>query len=377
MTMDVCHITIGSFYNLFSKKMKILLVTSRSDYGGGPLHVNQLLNNLKAEGFIPYLACPNGIPYGDEWRKVLPKEHIFNLPHRKFSVFKLLELIDFIKINKIELVHSHGNGAGTYSRCIKLFRKKTKIVHSFHGLTNQYESKLKKVLNISQSKFLKRFTDHFICVSNGEKDLAIKIGAIEMKKTTVVHNGIDDTNERVTYESNDGLFKIVTISRFDYQKNMTYAFNIAKLFSNSKRIKFIWIGDGPEYEKFVKKIETERIDNIELLGFIKEPKRYLKGAQLYLTTSRFEGLPYALIEANSLGLPIISTNVIGNNDVVLNNYNGFLFENVEEAVMSIKRLEESFELWSRFSDNSRNYFISNFTIENMINKIAKIYREIK
>lgn len=61
---------------------------------------------------------------------------------------------------------------------------------------------------------------------------------------------------------------------------------------------------------------------IDFVGFTKEPMKYLQSSDLYLSTSRFEGLPYGLIEAASVGLPIVASNVKGNNEVVNNGYNG-------------------------------------------------------
>ena len=91
--------------------MKILLITVRSDFGGGPRHVDQLINNLPQNIEI-YVAYPqDGTPYGQEWNSNSRIKSRINIPFRKFSTKTLFEIAKFIKENSINIVHSHGNGS--------------------------------------------------------------------------------------------------------------------------------------------------------------------------------------------------------------------------------------------------------------------------
>ena len=112
--------------------MKILLVTLRADWGGGPQHVDLLINNI-SEKFEIYVTCPNDKPYYEKWKNNPKVKDIFILPHRKFSFKKLIGLSNFVKNHNIEIIHSHGKGAGIYSRLLKLFNYNLKIIHTLHG----------------------------------------------------------------------------------------------------------------------------------------------------------------------------------------------------------------------------------------------------
>ena len=101
-----------------------------------------------------------------------------------------------------------------------------------------------------------------------------------------------------------------------------------------------------------------------------------KNADLYLSTSRFEGLPYALIEAASVGLPIVATDVVGNNEVVLHDYNGLVFKTEQEAVDAIKKLSINADLLNRYSINSRELYLKTFTMEKMISSIVDTYVQV-
>lgn len=350
--------------------MNILYITVRSDFGGGPRHVAQLISNL-SEKYKIYLAAPYGEPYGTEWRNNKKIKGILTIPYRRFSLKTLFQLKNYIKINDITIVHSHGNGAGIYSRLLKLLYPNIKVIHTFHGITNNYNSWYKYIANLMIGKGLKYLTDTFILVSNGEKQLGMQLGFINPRKSYVIYNGINDTGEKQR-KSNLKL-NVVTLSRFDFQKNMDMAFSIAQQFKENEHVIFTWIGDGDDFRRLKEQSIKEKI-NINFIGFSNEPIKYLKDADIYLSTSRFEGLPYALIEAASVGLPIIATDVEGNNECVIDKESGFLFTTVNQGVSFIKELQNE-SIRKKMGRQSRQFFLENFTLEKMIHKISLIYED--
>ena len=350
--------------------MKLLLITVRSDFGGGPRHVDQLIREL-SEKYEIFLAYPqDGDPYSKLWDEIIPAERHIYIPFRKFSIPALLSLYKFIKNNQIDIVHSHGNGAGFYSRFLKILGTKAKIVHTFHGITNNYSSKIKLWLNTLAGFLFHFFTNKFILVSNGEFNLAQKMHFLDSRKSKIIYNGIDDPNRKAISSK----FKVVTLSRFDYSKNMDLAFQIARTLKN-ENMEFVWVGNGEDWERLKKQSEEENL-NITFTGFSDHPLDYLAASTVYLSTSRFEGLPYALIEAASIGLPIVATNVVGNNEVVENNKNGFLFNTADEACTHLKNLLNDKDLTSRMSNESFAIFNKKFTTQQMISSLCSVYQDL-
>jgi len=357
-------------------KKNILLVTLRADWGGGPQHVDLSVNNLSEE-FNIYIACPNDKPYYDKWKQNAKVKNIFVLPHRKFSFKKLIELSNFIKKNNIGIIHSHGKGAGIYSRLLKIFNFNIRVVHTLHGFHIKEYSRMKKIIYIFIERLLALCTNKFINVSKGEQEICLKYKLYPINKSIVIYNGIKqlkkivDAKKRLKLENK---FIITTISRFDYQKNMSFAYKIAKRFKDNKKIIFLWVGDGND-KKILEK--QAKIDNLNIIftGFTKDIPLYLSATDIYLSTSRWEGLPYALIEAQSLGIPIIATDVIGNNEVVQHNKNGFLFTTVEEARNAIENLIKYPSIYNKFSKNALQHYKDNFEIQHIIKQIVKEYKK--
>ena len=355
--------------------MKILLLTVRADYGGGPQHIDLLINNL-SDGFDIFIACPNDEPYYYAWQNNKKVKGIHELIHRKFSLKKLFSLNSFIKKNQITILHSHGKGAGIYSRLLKIINPKLKIIHSLHGFNVQQYGKVKKKIYITIEKFLSLFTYQFINVSFGEQNLCLNNKIFKPNKSKVIHNGIHklirlkDAKQKLNLQDK---IVISTISRFDLPKNMFMAYTIAKMFKDYNNIIFLWIGDGPDKELLERKAKEEKL-NIYFTGFTKDIPFYLSATDIYLSTSLWEGLPIALIEAQSLGIPIVATDVVGNNEVTINNLTGFLFKDENEAFRQILKLINDNELYNQFSSNSIKYFEENFEIIKMVQKIEEIYK---
>lgn len=350
--------------------MNILIISVRSDFGGGPKHINQLIDNLP-ENINIFMAYPKvGDPYSVIWDNNIRIKNIIYIPYRKFSISSLFELKKFVIKHKIDIIHSHGNGAGFYSRALKIIGCKVKVIHTFHGISDKYTSKIKYLFNIISGRFLKYFTDDFILVSYGEFNSGIKKKILFESKSSVIYNGI---KKRSYNKSNSkDIINIVTISRFDYQKNMQLCYDIAYKFRNNSKIKFTWIGNGEDLPILKEKAKFHNV-NIDFIGFTTEPLDFLSKGNIYLSTSRFEGLPYALIEAASLGLPIIATDVVGNNECVINKYNGFLFKSFNEAIEYINMCINNPTLLNNMSKASYQHFENNFTISKMIRELTIIY----
>ena len=104
---------------------------------------------------------------------------------------------------------------------------------------------------------------------------------------------------------------------------------------------------------------------------------YVKNSILYLTVSRYEGLPLAVIEAMAMGKCIVASKVVGNVDCVKDKYNGRVIDlNVEDFVNSICELIENRELLEEYSRNSRKMYEDNFDIKKRINLLEDIYRQV-
>ena len=140
---------------------KILMISVRADYGGGPEHVFQLVRNISTQ-FDVYVALPCDKPYWGKFSRLLGSDKLIKIPHRRFSITELFKMLLFIKDNDIKVIHSHGKGAGLYSRLLKLIApSSTKVIHSFHGVGIGEYSFLPRRLYIIYERLFSYLTNFF------------------------------------------------------------------------------------------------------------------------------------------------------------------------------------------------------------------------
>ncbi|HED37605.1 MAG TPA: glycosyltransferase, partial [Ignavibacteria bacterium] len=364
-----------------NKNPNILIITSRADFGGGPKHISGLLNHLN-DKINFYIACPKDYPYYDMFSSMIGEKRIAVIPHRRFSLLRFVSLIKFVKRKKIDLIHSHGKGAGIYSRMLSPFTDRP-VIHTFHGLHIGEYNSVKRVLYLLVEKILSLFTKEFITVSDSERNQILLNKITNKNKLNKIENGVEIPRDKTaSFNTTERKLNIVTISRFDFAKNSFLLIPILKELIN-KKSKFNFtisiLGEGKGKENFKNEIASEGLsDNFKLLGAQINIAGYLINSFCYISTSKWEGMPLGVIEAMAVGLPVIATDVTGNKDVVKNNVNGFLFEieKPEEAAAFILRLAEDNDLWNRLSNSSKELTQKYYSAERMANETLDLYNRI-
>jgi glycosyltransferase involved in cell wall biosynthesis len=101
----------------------------------------------------------------------------------------------------------------------------------------------------------------------------------------------------------------------------------------------------------------------------------INNSKFYISTARYEGLPYSIIEALALGKPCIVSDCDGNRDLIQNDNNGFVIkgENIAEFNEKIKLLLNNEALLEKLSVNAKVCFNENYNIQRNIKKLEEIY----
>ncbi len=165
---------------------------------------------------------------------------------------------------------------------------------------------------------------------------------------------------------------ILSIGRLHYQKGFELAIKACrKLVDKGFNIKWNIIGDGEERENLTKLIKINNLENhVILLGLKSNPYPYIKQADIYAQTSRFEGKSIAIDEAKILQKPIIVTNFSTARDQITDGVNGLIVDMNSIAISEgIEQLIKDFEL--------KKTIISNLSKEELgteeeINKLYEI-----
>ncbi len=355
------------------------MISVRADHGGGPKHLFQLIFHLN-EKFNLFAACPNEPPYWEKYKSFLGASKLIEIPHRKFKFSKLLALRKFLSQNNIDIIHSHGKGAGIYSRLLSMMTK-AKCVHTFHGLHIDNYNRFLRIIYIWIERFLNSFTDKFISVSKSESERLLLILKLNNEKLSLIENGID-IPDNLAFPVLSSKLNVLTITRFDFAKNTLLFADIVLALEELGKLElfnFRVIGEGEDkiqFDKFIK--EHNLINAVQILDFTENIEEQYRNTFCYISTSRWEGLPLTVLEAMSFGIPVIATDVVGNQDLIKHGETGFLFNlnSPGDAAKYLVEIADNDELRNTISANCRKLTIDKFDIKIMIDKTASLYNTV-
>lgn len=365
--------------------MKKLLLISEPGSGGVKKNVVDIIKNINHKEFQVYLIYSN-IRADEDYlatlrfleKESLVKIYEVNDLQRNISLKK--DFTAFIKIFNIirkvqpDIVHCHSSKAGVLGRLASRIIDVKKIVYTPHAYIFQSPeiNRLRKIFYIILEKFLTCVcTNYVINVSYEERKFALdnKIGKSE--KFYVIHNGIENFSNAGTHSKEN---QIICVARMEAQKNPFEVLKIAEsLRDKGITVPIFFIGDGTYYKSVVKYAENKKLSNIYFLGYQPEVRKFLIKSKLFLSTSKYEGFPYVLLEALSCGTPILSSDVIGNRELTVNGITGWRYPlgNVDEAariIIDVIKGEKSIG-----PDYLVEYVNRNFSIRQMIEKLEHIY----
>ncbi len=139
------------------------------------------------------------------------------------------------------------------------------------------------------------------------------------------------------------------------------------------------VGDGPLEQVCIKLIHDLGLDTkIELAGYQRNSKVYYKMFDIFMLSSHYEGLPYSLLEAMSMGIPAVGTNVVGIKDLIFNGRTGYLAEegDFKGLAVSVINLLSNPQLLSEFSENAKKITRENFNFNNGIREYEEFYSSL-
>ena len=360
------------------KKTKILLISASSKTGGGPSHIFHLKDILKDE-YDFYLAMP----------KIYPKNKNFDLKNyleiaeRKISLIDILRLILFSRKNSIDIIHAHGKGAGIIARIIKIFLSKP-LIYTFHGIHTNCMNRFNKYLYIIYENITGWLDEEKVFVSLSEK-IQANNSKIFIGKNNIIINNSTKKMHRINWDEKKNNLKIgitnkkkniISMCRFVDQKNIFEIFKIAK---KLEFYNFIVLGDGYLFDKARIFLKNNDIKNVYLFGNKTDIFKYLYMSDLFLSTSLYEGHPISILEAMSIGLPIIASKVTSNIDTIKDNYSGFFYKlgDINDACKCIERVMQNSNLKLKISNNSFFTHRKLFSNAKMKNYYKLLYKKYK
>jgi len=358
--------------------MKILYLITRSERGGAQIHLLDILKNLPS-GCRPIVATGESGYLVQEARQLgIPVHHIPHLrqpisPANDFLACR--EIRALIKRESPDLVHAHTSKAGLLGRVAGRLTGTPTIFTAHTWSFADGISSFQRRVSIPIERFAGRIGGKVITVSRANEEIARRENITDDANLLTIWNGIPDTELRATPGSAE-VPTIVMVARFAAQKDQMSLVQALSGIDQPWRLRLV--GDGPTRPLIEAVAETLGLSaRIDFLGDRGDIAEVLASSDLFVLSTKWEGLPLSILEAMRAGLPVISSNVGGCSEAVEHGKTGFL-----TAPANVKQLRESLEnalssksLLKAMGQAGRNRFHRDFRIESMMSKLLDVYHE--
>ncbi len=348
-------------------KIKVLHLLSSNKYSGAENVACQIINAVGDKMEFAYSS-----PNGDIANSLKEK----NITYYPLTRFKAKELKKVIKEFNPTIIHAHDLKAIALAT---LAGGKIPIIAHVH--LNHPKAKKLSIRSLVMNYCLTRKkVKHIIWVSNSCFD-NYKFKNKVVKKSDIITNIIDckSLEEKANHaELQDGA-DVVYLGRLTYQKNPQRLISITKLLVNDiPNIKIAIIGSGDLMEECKGLAVQNGVDkNIKFYGFLSNGYGILKNSKMFLLTSRYEGYPMCVLEAQAFGLPIVSPDLGELNNLVVHGQTGYIYETDTAAKSFIEELLADKEKYSKIRFKVVEFSSKYNDINKYGNIIETIYKETK
>ena len=311
----------------------------------------------------------------------LPIQRNINILKDIIAIYKTTKIL---KKEKPDIIHAHSAKGGIVAKIVGKFLGipvlHTPQAYSFLSTSNNF----KRSLYLFIEKIFLFKGNKILASSNSEKNRAIREVGYPEERVVLFNNSIAPISKlnKLNIEKNWPNEYICSVGRPSFQKNIELMLDVLfEIKTNKPSIHLVLMGVGyhaPNLESVNAKIEALQLkENITLLEWTSREDIFniISNSQLYISTARYEGLPYSVIEALAIGKPIVVTNSDGNRDLVKHNVNGYIIddENIEGFSKEVMNILENKDISERFSKNAIQIFEENFNMLKNIKKLEQIY----
>ncbi|MDR2642472.1 MAG: glycosyltransferase family 4 protein [Planctomycetaceae bacterium] len=309
-------------------------------------------------------------------------------PYRDICAYYNLRrhLMDF----KPDVVHTHSAKAGIIGRLAAWNLKVPLVVHTVHGAPfYPYQNRFVRIFYQFCERFVARRCHAIISVADAMTDLMTKARIAPHEKFTTIYSGIEvdpflnseqfrtKTRERFGIGKDD--IVVGKIARLFYLKGHEYVVAAAESILHAVPVvKFMFVGDGILLEKFRRDVELRGISDRFVFTGLLPPEQIpavISAMDIVVHTSLREGLARVLPQALLAGKPVISYDIDGAREVVIDGVTGYLLppKSIKQLENAIIKLATSPDLRIKFGQNGKELCENKFDHHNMTAQIRKLY----
>ncbi len=357
----------------------------------------EIFKHLDLRRYEPHVVCRAEGPLTEELARlgiafhVVPEMIRSIRPHHDWPAYRRLRAL--FEREAFDVVHTHSSKPGVLGRIAARHAGVPAIVHHVHGYAfHEFSSPLGYWVGSQIERQIGRYCDRVIFVNQEERELSIRRGWLPAEKCVTVCTGVDcqalaDSRQSVgravfrrERRLRDDEVAILVSGRIDNQKQPLIIPEIAKTL-NTLLPRAAWrifvSGTGPLENDLIEAIHRCGVERrVELLGWQDDRLAMVRGCDVVLQPSLWEGLPASLIEAQAAGQAAVASDVKGNRELVTPD-NGFLCspKDASAYAAALAQLIADPALRETLGDAGRQQSQRHFQVSNY-RRVAELYDEM-
>ena len=363
----------------------MLLVHQPTD-GGVGRHVRDLAVGLAARGYEVLLggpAWPHGFdPHTEGVRQV--KLDLGRAISPRADSRALLKLGRVLREERPDIVHAHSSKAGALARVAKVCSPRVPVLYTPHGYSfaGYFSSELERFGYREVERALAPLATRVVCVCEAEANLAAKIGS--RRRVRVVYNGIAPDRGGPTDPVMVDLARrgpvLCALTQLRPGKGIETLIDAApSVLRAHPDLQIVVWGHGPELSALQARAAAAGVTGaLHFPGASSDPLSVLRGAQIFVHPSLAEAFPYVILEAMSVGVAIVASDVGGVGEALVDGESGVLVSPGDAPALAaalIASLDDAV-LASAMGQAARARFERHFTLQEMIDGTVAVYGEV-
>ncbi len=384
--------------------MRVCHLITKPELGGAQLTTLSILSNLPKDKYnISFITSPRGF-LSQEFSAL--KGHF--VPFLVRHINPIADIIAFIHIfliyrsQKYNIIHTHSSKAGILGRLAALLYNLTRrlcnvecvkcnVVHTVHGWSfNDYQHPIVKNLFIFLERIAARFTTRIICVSKSDIEKGLKYKIAPRDKFVLIKYGIPlaefkkpvvnilEKRKELGIKNQDPV--IGMISCLKPQKSpLDFIKASVRICEKMPDTNFLLVGDGVLKNRCKKALAPTPLNGRFIFsGWRRDVSEILDIMDVVVLTSKWEGMPIAIIEALCKGKPVVVTDTGGTRELVQDGINGYLaqpgsYEEIADKTIKILKDKQHFSV---MAENASASIDERFDSATMVNEVDRLYRSL-
>jgi len=370
--------------------LRVALFIDTTEFAGTERYMLDLGCALNDLGVTAMIACPPSSPLAERARtegmKVIPIPNagLINRPAVKM-------LAEMFRSGQLDIVHANNGRTSLASALAVRQARKGRFVATQHFLDPEHagHTGIKSAIFHAAHKWMSKYMAHYVAISEAARAGVLRRGEAPEQKVTTILNGIRPLDpQKITppilirkeLGIPPGTPLIVCAARLEREKDVQSLITaMAEVKATLPEVRCVVAGQGAQRDMLTAQLQEAGLQGtMQLLGFRKDAQALIQAGDIFVLPSLAEPFGLVILEAMSLGRPVIATDAGGPREIVEQGVTGLLVPPSDPPALAaaIRKLVSDREGTEAMGRRGQERFLTHFTAARMAQDMLAMYRRI-